>query len=142
MNFILPYKERRRLHGRAYHAQQKNHLEVCGVLSIGPDEKIELHFLRNYFNGPRHFQLSNSDIKKIGRELKMKGKKIAGIFHSHPVSEAIPGPGDLKGGFYKGIAMIYDVCGREIKLWRSVKKGKSRVAKEIPLILEKPKRTK
>jgi len=55
--FILPVNERRRLHDRAYRAQQRDHSEVCGVVATGPNRRIILHFLENKSDTPGHFEL-------------------------------------------------------------------------------------
>jgi len=122
MRYILPYKEKRKLHGRAYRAQQRNHDEVCGLLVTGSDKIIELVFLKNISNDAYNFKINRSEIIGVLKGIKSRNKHILGSFHSHPVGEAIPSKGDLENGFYKGFEMIYDVCAREVKLWRLNKK--------------------
>lgn len=134
--FILPYKEKHRLHTRAYRAQQKNHCEICGVLIVGVDKKIELRFLKNACIKPYTYELKIDDVRLIQKTLP-KDKKILGTFHSHPIGECVPSKGDIKKGFYKGTEMIYDVCGHEVKLWHLKNKSKIQHIKEIPLIIEK-----
>jgi proteasome lid subunit RPN8/RPN11 len=138
--YILPYKERRRLHERAYRAQQRNHSEVCGALVVGKDRRIELYFIKNSSGRPGHHEIDMEEIKAIRNSIKGRNKRILGIFHSHPVGEAIPGSGDLRGGFYNGHSMIYDVIGREARLWRLCKRGDRKQANEVPLMLE-PRRS-
>jgi proteasome lid subunit RPN8/RPN11 len=134
--YKLPYKERRRLHERSYRAQQRDGSEVCGLLLVGRDKRIELRFLRNIAKEPGKYNIDLREVKVLHRAISSHSKKILGSFHSHPVSEAVPGAGDLEIGFYRGIEMIYDVCGREIKLWSVKRNGKKRTAKELPLIIE------
>ncbi len=135
-NYKLPYRERRRLHERSYRAQQRDGSEVCGLLVVGRDKRIRLQFLRNIAKEPGKYNIDLREVKAMNRSIVAQNKKILGSFHSHPVSEAIPGAGDLKTGFYRGIEMIYDVCGREVKLWRVKRNGIKKTAKELPLIFE------
>ena len=131
--FHIQISEFRRLHGRAYRAQQKNHFEVTGVLILNGTSQLSLKFLPNQENTPGKFSLNPIDVQGARREARKEGKKIVGFFHSHPVSEAIPGPNDRKNAPLNSLQMIYDVCGREARIWRIYKsKGRRRV-KEIPL---------
>lgn len=134
--FILPYRERRRLHDRAYRAQQRDHLEVCGVMVTDNTKRIELIFLKNRTTHSYNYTIDIEDIREVRKTIKAKAQRILGTFHSHPVGETTPGPGDLEKGFFNGLEMIYDVCGREVKLWRIKKIEGLRSAIEVPLILE------
>ena len=134
--YILPYGERRRLHNRAYRAQQRNHSEVCGVLVIDSDKRIELRFLRNRSDQPYKYRLSRMDIRTVRNSIAGQNRRILGTFHSHPVGEAVPGPGDLAEGFFNGTELIYDVCALEARLWRRRNHGGRRIAKELPLVLD------
>ena len=64
--------------------------------------------------------------------------KLMGVFHSHPLSEPVPGEGDIEGGFYKGIMLIYDVCGMDAKLWKLQNRKKKKI-KELDLTVERTK---
>lgn len=137
----MPYKEKRRLHGRAYRAQQKNHLEICGIFTSLPENKIKLYFLKNQSNKPYSYELNIRVIRNMRKILLNNNEKILGSFHSHPIGKPIPGKGDIKRGFYKGMEMIYDVCARELKMWRiSKKKNNKYQLREIPLEIESKKR--
>jgi proteasome lid subunit RPN8/RPN11 len=61
------------------------------------------------------------------------GKRVLGTFHSHPISEAIPGRGDLARTALNSLCLIYDVCGRKPRLWKIVKRDGQRIANEVPL---------
>ncbi len=128
--------EIRRLHRLSYRAQQEDHLEVCGVLIVDGNRRIELRFLRNLSRKSYHYKVNLNHIRPIRELIKPRGMKILGTFHSHPVSYAIPGQGDLDGGFYNRIELIYDVCGREAKLWTFKTKASRKTPIEIPLIIE------
>lgn len=134
--YILPSSEWRRLQLKAYHAQQQNHLEVCGVLVTGLEKRIKLWFLHNCSKQPYHYALNMTDFRTIQNLIANQNQHLLGSFHSHPISEAVPGPGDLEKAFFKGVELIYDVCGEQAKLW-SVKKCQGvLIAKELPLICE------
>jgi proteasome lid subunit RPN8/RPN11 len=100
--YILPYNERRRLHGRAYRAQQKNHLEIGGAIITDNDRRLELIFIKNEIHEPYKYAISNKLLSPMKEEVQKRGKKMLGMFNSHPLSIAAPGKSDFHG-FYKGL---------------------------------------
>src|SRR6266446_3722053 len=112
---IFPLKYRRQLHRRAYKAQQSGHREVCGVFSLH-NNKIKLHFLKNLTSKPYKWEICESELK---------GK--AGTFHSHPIGDTALSDGDLRDTKTNELMLIYDVCGREAKLWKITGKKPSLV---------------
>ena len=133
--YFLPFGERRRLHERALRAQAKDQLEVCGVMSADARGRIRLQFLAN--NSPKslHFVLRERDIRAARKDAHLSGYDVIGLFHSHPVSSAIPTRTDLRSFRANTVNLIYDVCGREPRLWRVAKKRGRTVALQVPLIL-------
>ncbi len=115
--YILPTHELRSLHKAAYSAQQRNHLEVCGAVIVRRGSEIALRLLPNRSDEPYRYALSLNDLSALEKELADSEFQVIGSFHSHPLSEAVPGPGDVERGFYKGMELIYDVCARQARLW-------------------------
>jgi len=123
------------LHKRAYKAQQVDHLEVCGVLVVDEERVIDLRYLENASRNSYEYEIRLADIAEIELELRSSGEWILGTFHSHPVSSAEPGVGDLERGFLNGVELIHDVCGRAAKLWNSSEAHGEVRAAEIPLAI-------
>lgn len=142
--FVLPYAEKRRLHLRAIRAQQRGHLEVRGVVEVNARRRIKLRFLLNYSTMPYRFEMRRSEIQAVQRAIERNGQRVLGSFHSHPVSKAKPGSGDIGKGFYRGVELIYDVCGRYVRLWRLTvhKQRRAKRLVEIPLYEEGCKKVK
>ncbi len=136
MMFILSNNEKRRLHDRAYRALRRGHFEVCGLVIVDGRGRISLQFLRNESGDPGRYEISLRTIADVRNAAQQENRRILGSFHSHPVSEAAPGSGDLKRGFFKGVELIYDVCGRSVRMWRLVKRRGRRVLTEVPLVCE------
>lgn len=130
--FTLPFKERRRLHARAYRAQERDRGEVCGVVATDARRRIILHFLRNRSDRPGHFELDHRELRRLQGELRRSGQRFIGIFHSHVVGTAEPGAGDLAGAWMSHLQLVYDVCGREARLWRVMRRGRRLSAREVP----------
>ena len=139
-NYHLPYLEYRRLHDRAYRAQQRDHGEVCGVLATDPKGRFKLFFLRNESNHPASFGLQESTVDDTRRKVRETGLEAIGIFHSHSVGEAVLGPRDLRLAKARSLQLVYDVCGWEAKLWKIFQRNGRRRATELGLSVERTRR--
>jgi proteasome lid subunit RPN8/RPN11 len=131
--FLLPLNERRRLHDRAFRAQQKDHLEVCGAVVVNGLGILRLIFLENRTKTSYRFLIRRRDLVEVRKGLRSPGERLIGTFHSHPIGEAKPSPRDRKLCGLRTYLLIYDVCGRESKLWRLTKSGARRRVSEVPL---------
>jgi proteasome lid subunit RPN8/RPN11 len=133
--FTLPRRELHRLHRCAFIAQQRDHREVCGVVVANDNNQLSIRFLKNQNKSPYKYQLPRSVIKKLARTIKPP-QNVLCTFHSHPVSEAIPGPRDIELAFFNNIELIYDVCGRTAKLWRRTRSNGVWHVTELSLIVK------
>ena len=68
------------------------------------------------------------EVKELEKITKKLGIQIVGTFHSHPVSEAVPGPNDVKYAENDSLMLIFDCVGNEGRLWH-VKDGRYREKK-------------
>ena len=99
------------------------------MLVAGPGRRLALSFLRNHSGRPGSFRLQREEVMEEGRRVRARGKRVVGVFHSHPVSHATLGPGDRRGAALNSLQLVYDVCGREAVLWRVYRRaGRKRVA--------------
>jgi proteasome lid subunit RPN8/RPN11 len=135
----LSKRQRAKLHRLAYAAQQTGHKEICGLLALSDGEYLQLHPILNENTCSYKYQLSRSAIREAQRKLKGRGLEVIGSFHSHPLGYAVPSQGDFASAFYKKLELIYDVCAREIKVWRLVSRHKCR-ATEIEITSTKQPR--
>ncbi len=97
---------------------------------------MALHFLENRSDRSRHFEIRLTDVGNVRRALPAIGQRFVGIFHSHVVGYARPGEADLAGAILSHHLLIYDVCGREARLWRVVKRLGQRTAREVAISIE------
>jgi proteasome lid subunit RPN8/RPN11 len=121
-------RDLRRLRERALRAQRKNQSEVCGVL-VKRGQRLELMFLPNLSQRRGSFEMSRADISAHRARARSRGGRVVGAFHSHPVSEAVPSLSDIADSPVNSLMLIYDVCGRDVKLWRVVKQNGIKVAR-------------
>jgi len=137
--YVLPYREFRRLHRRAYRAQRAGHYEVCGVLIVKrrPPTHLALTFLRNHVTQPYSFGLHRSEVAAERAAARRIGRRVVGIFHSHPVGWPKLGPRDRKSTGTNMLHLVHDVCAIELKLWRLVYRGRRRRVVEVPLVVQR-----
>jgi proteasome lid subunit RPN8/RPN11 len=131
----LPFNEKRRLHDRAYRAQQRGHGEVCGAVIATRTGRCVLHFIPNRARQHGSFTIRSADIRMIESQLNGSDRHLVAIFHSHPLSDATPSSGDISRMPLKYLQLIYDVCGRTVRLWKVRRVGGQRVPSELPIKL-------
>jgi proteasome lid subunit RPN8/RPN11 len=139
--YTLPFNERRRLHDRAYRAQQRDQSEVAGLVVVEEDAKLTLMYLPNHSLDPCRYTLLWREVLEASRVVRREGGRVLGTFHSHPITEARPSEGDIARGFFHRHELIYDVCGREVRLWRLAKRRTTDPPKEVAIVVEpRPRR--
>jgi hypothetical protein len=141
--FILPYRQYRRLHDRAYRAQQRGHQEVCGLLGspLSAPSHLSLHFLANGNAEPGKFTLSISVVRGARIAMAEGGIRHLGLFHSHPLWWSTLGRRDRRRTPTNWYHMVYDVCSREPRLWRVVKRNGRCNVVEVPLSVDRLSRS-
>jgi len=131
--YCINFKTLKSLRKHAIKAQKKNYMEVCGLIIVDKENFLNLEYLENLCDKPGRFEFSIDEIESNRKKAQTIGNRICGTFHSHPLSEAIPGKGDLKDARINSLMMIHDVCDNDTKLWRVCKNSKGKYAKELSL---------
>jgi proteasome lid subunit RPN8/RPN11 len=109
----------------------EGHREICGVV-IDNGWTLELVRLPNRTRRRGCFRMVSVDLKDVERAARRLGHRVVGSFHSHPVSVAKPGPGDIRGAEVGSLMLVIDCIGREASLWRV---GRNRRAYRVRLVL-------
>ena|SRR6185295_4006905 len=115
---------------RAVSLARASQREVAGVL-VSHGGVLSLVELKNVSRRRGHFEIRLADIRAKGRAAKQIGSSVVGTWHSHIVSEARPGPGDLESARENSLMLIIDTIGREALLWRVRRKRGHRVGFEV-----------
>jgi desampylase len=131
--YLLPRGERMELHRRALRAQRTDQREVCGVLVCDSNLRLKLHFLQNRSTRSGRFEMDSPDLVAVRNCAKLSGNEVVGTFHSHPISDAVPSSSDLRRARLNSLLLIYDVCGREIRLWRVKRNRAGRTYDELTI---------
>ena len=64
------------------------------------------------------FAMHRREWSRIERAARVIGASVAGTYHSHLLSEARPGDGDLQGACDGDLMLILDTVGKTARLWR------------------------
>ena len=83
------------LEGLVAHAREAAPLECCGLLIGGRGVVDECVRTRNLRNSETAYLIDPSDYFAAIRRARAAGREIAGAYHSHPASAAVPSPTDL-----------------------------------------------
>jgi proteasome lid subunit RPN8/RPN11 len=98
--------------------------EICGLL-VSNGHCLELVRTKNKAKGPGSFQLPRRQCARIERAASRLGHRVVGTFHSHPISPAVPGEGDIRGVRAGWPLMLILSCwDNDAKLWR-IRKSKA-----------------
>lgn len=83
------------------HALRERPAECCGLLSGANGIITDIHPLRNEAERPEtRYLASPADLFAAMRIMRDAGKRLLGIYHSHPRSSAFPSSSDVEMAFY------------------------------------------
>ncbi len=108
---------------RAVRLARREDREVCGLL-VDTTHAIELLPLRNAARRPGSFRFDERQVRGVLRATKTLQWTVVGTYHSHPVSDASPGRGDIEGTVDDSLMLVIDGISRDVRLWR-IKGGRS-----------------
>jgi proteasome lid subunit RPN8/RPN11 len=77
------------------HARDEAPNECCGLIAGADGRATRVHRARNEFSSPMRFNVHPQDLIRITTEIEDSGAELAGIYHSHPRSEAYPSQTDI-----------------------------------------------
>jgi proteasome lid subunit RPN8/RPN11 len=101
----------------------KKDTEICGLI-VRCGDVLHLVETRNVTERPFSFVIHRGDWKAIEGAAEVLGFSIAGTFHSHVLSPAIPGCGDLAGAYSGHLMLIISTDDMKGRLWE-IRRGKA-----------------
>jgi proteasome lid subunit RPN8/RPN11 len=78
------------------HAIRDAPLECCGLLLGSPDHVSASVAARNAQSSPTRFLIHPEDHFAAIRSARDSGRAVCGVYHSHPVTSALPSPTDIE----------------------------------------------
>lgn len=113
------------------HAREHAPDECCGLL-VGPAALVEPSSAggvldeavrtTNVERGPTRYQIDPREHLALQKRLRGTGRAVAGAYHSHPHSSAVPSLSDLAEAFYPELVYVIvslaDPDRPEVRGWR------------------------
>jgi len=95
------------------HCKETYPNEACGFLAGEGELVKEIYKVRNIRNSPVDYEMDPKEQLKCEKEMKQKGLKLIGIYHSHPSSPAYPSQVDIARVYWPGdpdMPLYPDAC--------------------------------
>ena len=80
---------------------------------------------------PCSFWIGRRDWSRVEKAAVILGSRVVGTFHSHVVSYAVPGPGDIRGAVSGHVMVIIDGTNGEVRAWRIRRRRAFRLQHEM-----------
>jgi len=90
----------------ASHAREEAPFECCGLLVASAGVIVESVRIRNLERSRTRYQIDPAQHIETNRRLRGTGRAVAGAYHSHPASPAVPSPSDLDEAHYSEFLYI------------------------------------
>ncbi|MBI5026363.1 MAG: M67 family metallopeptidase [Nitrospirae bacterium] len=82
------------------HCKEEFPNEACGILA-GKEGMVEkIYRMTNIKNSPVNYEMDSMEQFRCMKEMRAKGLKLIGIYHSHPSSSAYPSRDDVEKAYW------------------------------------------
>ena len=110
---------------------------MVGLLVARRDKPdvLRLVFLENLSTESGRWDVRRDQIAGVRRELRRAGLRVRGLFHSHPLSEAILGVRDRRNTPTGWAHLVYDVCELEPRLYMIRRRNGRRHVEQLALLV-------
>lgn len=106
------------------HALEDAPIEACGLLAAVDGVVVEVRRAKNREASPYRFSIDPLETRKHEQAIDEAGAELAGFYHSHTGSPAVPSPTDIRmmGPFF-GPPFVHFVIGvadreaPEVRVW-------------------------
>lgn len=121
------------------HALEDAPIECCGLLAAKDGLVVEVRRAKNKEASPYRFSIDPLETRKHEQAMDDAGLELAGFYHSHTGSPAVPSPTDIRmmGPFF-GPPFVHFVIGvadreaPEVRAWHI--EGSERLEREFEVI--------
>jgi [CysO sulfur-carrier protein]-S-L-cysteine hydrolase len=115
--------------------------EACGLLSSEQGRIVACHPMTNAAQSPVRYALDPKEQLAVYRSLEEAGRELAGVFHSHTRTDALPSPTDVRLASEDVPYLIISLAVQppDIRAWRIVKQhwtDSVGAIEEIPVVLD------
>ncbi len=81
------------------HCRSRYPKEACGLLAASPPATdhvvVQVYPMRNVEDSPVGYSMDPKEQLLVEKQMRQRGQRLIGIFHSHTATEAYPSPVDV-----------------------------------------------
>lgn len=88
------------------HCQKGYPLEACGILAGHKRRVDKVYPMKNVDKSAVSYQMDPKELVRLDKTLRLEGRSMLGIFHSHVASEPSPSQTDINLAFYPEAAYV------------------------------------
>jgi proteasome lid subunit RPN8/RPN11 len=121
------------------HALEDAPIECCGMLATRDGAVAQVRRAKNKEASPYRFDIHPLETKRLLDDIEENGQELAGFYHSHTGSPAVPSPTDIRMmGPLFGPPYVHFVIGvadrenPEVRVWHI--EGTERIEREYEII--------
>jgi len=96
--------------------------EACGLVAGDATQAraTRFHPARNAAESPYVYEVHPEDLVRLVHRIEADGLDLVAIFHSHPRTDAVPSPTDLRDAEYPVVYIVAGVAAgvRALRAWR------------------------
>ena len=78
------------------HCRSRYPKEACGILAGDERHVVQGYPMRNVEDSPVGYSMDPKEQLLVEKQMRSKGQRMIGIFHSHTATEAYPSPVDVR----------------------------------------------
>ena len=121
------------------HALEDAPIECCGLLATKDGQVVQIRRAKNKEASPYRFDIHPLETKRLLDDIEESGQELAGFYHSHTGSPAVPSPTDIRMmGPLFGPPYVHFVIGvadrekPEVRVWHI--EGSERIEREFEIV--------
>ncbi len=121
------------------HALEDAPIECCGLLALKDGALVQVRRAKNKEASPYRFDIHPLETKRLLDDIEEHGQELAGFYHSHTGSPAVPSPTDIRMmGPLFGPPYVHFVIGvadrdhPEVRVWHI--DGTERIEHEFEIV--------
>lgn len=87
-------------------AQRRLPNEACGILAGRDETAAQFYSIENTEQSPVVYAMDMKAVLKLTKEMRTRGERMLGIYHSHVATQAYPSAKDISLAFYPEVHYV------------------------------------
>ena len=108
--------------------------EICYVVFGSGSRVSQLVRVPNRADESLHHVIDADDVEKVRCCRSARRYKLLGLLHTHPLSDALPGEGDIRGYSVGSLVFIYSDDSKKLRAFRMTGKGVGYIERPVHIV--------